>query len=205
MQLSSIDRLRRRVRKHNWQVLAFSFLSLAAAVFLWGALYFVAYWVVLFALTVLRGAEAQMPRGFTAAFALAGLALLAVAVAERRWRVNDRPIDKKPRAVIALDFLLSVPRITLAVQENLSAWVSLTPSELALAAHLVDRVRQARKLPLHAAPLEIPEAGARERVILALLMLHVLELRHEEKTAWLRLVQRAPLPAVETYAGARLT
>ena len=84
-----------------------------------------------------------------------------------------------------LDFLLMPPRLTLAVFGNLSAWLRLSASDLRDAAALIERVRAEKKLPLHAAPLELPEEKSRERVLLSLLLLRQLEIRKEDGALWL--------------------
>ncbi len=201
---SPIAQLRRRLRLHNLQVLAFTFLSLVSALFLWGAFYFFIYWILLFLLSAVQGGDARMPRYFNLSIGLVAVTLLAVAILDRRSRVNARPVDKKPVLVIALDFILSLPRVTLAIYDNFSAWLSLSSAELHQAVYLIERVRESHKLPMHAAPVEIPDDRMREKIIMALLLLQVLEVRQEEKTTWLRLAERTPPPAGERSSGPRL-
>jgi hypothetical protein len=63
-----------------------------------------------------------------------------------------------------------------------------------MAIPFIDRVRAARRFPLQAAPVEIPNDRSRERIIFALLHLHILEMTHEAETTWLRYIGAPPLP-----------
>lgn len=86
-----------------------------------------------------------------------------------------------------MDFLLAIPRMTLAITGNLSAWVKLTQSDISAAALLVDRVSREERVPLNETPLDIPEGGTRDRVLGALLLMGVIELHRDQEEIWLRL------------------
>lgn len=184
--------LRSHLARHRWQVVAFSLAALLAAVLLWLALYAVAYWLTLFGLTVVRGGDAAIPPTFTVGFLLAAGTLLILAWMHRQLAPERLPPDQKVWAAILLDFVLAIPRATLAVWDNLSAWQQLSEAELGLAADLIEQVAHAQRLPLQSAPLAIPDDRAREKIIFTLLLLQILEVRHDEAVHWLRLSPRRP-------------
>jgi hypothetical protein len=188
---SLVPVLRRRFHRHNWQVLGLSALSLAVAMALWGLLFLVAYWLLLLLLSSVIGGSARVPRGFGYGFIAVSASLVLVAWVDRKMFPDRRPPDNKSATEIFGDFLLAIPRLTLTVPGTLSAWLRLSAADLAQAAQLLIRIVQERKMPLHAAPAEIPDDRVRERVIFALLMLKILELRRVENVTWLYLTGTA--------------
>jgi hypothetical protein len=193
------SRLRRLFVEHNCAVVGFAFLALAAAVALWALAYLGAFFVTILGLTIVRGPDAVMPLDFTLDFAVIAFALLVLAWFDKALDANDRPPDKKPAFEIFMDLLLAIPRTTLAVWGNLSAWQWLDETDLQLAAGLIERVARERRIRLQSVPLDIPNERSRERIIFALLLIHVLDVRHEDDDAWLRL---SPLrPAALQFFG----
>lgn len=182
--------LRRKLRAHNLQVLSILVLSVIGSVLLWLGGYFFGYWMLLVLATVAHGTEAQMPAQYTKVYAFAAVFVFCAAWVERRLRPDPRPADKKPPLIIALDFVFTPARMLLSLRENAAAWQSLSDSELQQAIAFIDRVKAARRFPVHAAPVEIPDDGARERIVFALLHLKILEMIRDEGAAWLRFVPR---------------
>jgi hypothetical protein len=194
---SRVELLRRRLRAHNAQVLLMVGLSLVTSLALWGTAYIAAYWLVLLGLTVAQGPYPQMPRHFNRVLAVvAGVSLLVAWMEKRARQRNERAVDKKPGVEIALEIALLLPRLTLAIPDNLSAWQRLSDDELRQAIAFTDKVRAARRFPVHSAPVEIPDDAARERIIFALLHLRVLEMFQDDGAAWLRFVGGSPVAPV---------
>ncbi len=174
------ERLRRQVAQHNWNAFGFALLALFVAAFLWVALYGALFSITMLAVTVVDGTEAAMPSGFYVAFAALAIALMGAAWFDRVITVDDRPVDRNPPFEIFMDLLLAIPRATFAVWGNLSAWQWLSRLELFLAADLVERVAREKRVPLLSVPRDIPDDETRERIIFALLILRVLDIRHED-------------------------
>jgi hypothetical protein len=185
-------RLRALLIRHNCTVAGFAFLSLVAAVVLWGLAYFGILILTMVGMTVARGTSATMPPFFTLDFTVVALALLALAWFDNALTVNDRPPDKRPTFEIFMDFLLAIPRTTLAIWGNLTAWQWLGRPDLRLAAELVVRVAREKRVLLMSVPADIPDQRTRERIIFTLLMIRVLDVRHEGGDAWLRLSPLRP-------------
>jgi hypothetical protein len=189
--------LRAHLARHNRHVLGITGVTLLTAALLWLVLYGLAHWLTLFGLTAVRGGEAALPPGFRRGFLLAAAALLAVAWLQRWLFPEHLPPDKKSLGAVLADLALAIPRATLAVWGNLSAWLRLSRAEIRLAADLVDQVARAQRIPLQSAPLLIPDERAREKIVFALLLLQVLEVRREDGAHWLHL---SPLRSEEMQA-----
>ena len=114
---------------------------------------------------------------------------------DRKVTPNQLPPDEKSPREIAMDFLLAVPRMTLAIVGNLSAWLRLGRHEVQASAHLLERVLRVKKMPIHETPLEIPEPACRENVISALLLLGLLEIHKSDDGIWIR----CPLALRESF------
>jgi hypothetical protein len=186
--------LRRRFFQHNLHVLTVAAFSLLAALALWGILYVVAAWLTVLCVTVVTGIdqrEAAMPPAFNRVFALSALLLLIAAWTRRAARPNDAPRDARSFDEHVLDFVLVTPAITLAIWSNLSAWLAFDALGRRQAARLLFAVLQEKKLPLTITPVIIPDDVRRERAILGLMLIGVLELRQEDGAAHLRLARAA--------------
>ncbi|RYD83913.1 MAG: hypothetical protein EOP84_06955 [Verrucomicrobiaceae bacterium] len=121
--------LRARLRLHNRQVINFTGLSVAGTIVGWGGLYALAHWVSLLFAAIIRGPYAALPAEFPLGFAAIACALIFSAWVDRKLTTNDLPPDTKAFDEVAMDFLLAIPRMTLAVPANLSAWVRLSKSD----------------------------------------------------------------------------
>jgi hypothetical protein len=182
--------LRSHLARHNLQVLGFSVLTAGAAVLLWTTLYVFSYWLTIFGITVARGPEAAMPPGFSLGFAMIAGGLLFAAWIDRWATPNALPPDKKRPLEIALDFLLATPRATLAIWGNLSAWQRLTRPQIELAADFLAQLMPNRRMAVHAVPLEIPDDTVRDKIVFALLVTGVIEMRREQGISYLHLARR---------------
>ncbi len=187
-----IGRLQRHLWRHNAQVLLLTLLTLVAAMALWGIAYLAAAWMTLLGATIIvgtRGLEPEMPRRFPAYFLVAAGALLAVAIWRRSRTRDERPRDGKAPLEYALEFLLLLPGMTVAVWSNLSAWCWLSRRDLRLAASLLERVGEDERFPLCHLPVELPDEALRDHIVLVLLLTGVLDLRREEGATYLRLAR----------------
>ena len=177
--------LRAHLARHNARVVLLSAATLAAAIVLWAVLYAIAQWLTLLALTIVRGEDTALPRGFPVVFAAAVFCLLAYAWIDRRLTPNDMPRDDKSVGEIAEDFLLAIPRTTLAAWSTLTAWQSLSASEFALAAAFLERLNRERRVAMHSLPIDIPDEEARWRILFALQLTQIVDLRREDRDFWI--------------------
>lgn len=186
--------LRRRFFRHNLHALMLASLSLLAAAALWGALYVVAAWLTVLSITVVTGIqqrEAAMPAAFDRIFVVAALSLVVAAWIRRAARPNDAPRDSKSFNEHFLDIILAIPAITLSIWSNLSAWQAFGARGRREAARLLLAVLKEKKLPLTVTPVIVPDDGRREKAILGLLIIGVLDFRQEDGRAYLRVARAA--------------
>lgn len=174
---ATVEELREELSRHNRRVLGLAFLSAAAAVFFWALFYFLSYWLTLLAITVAGPMDVRMPEGFTMGFFMVAVGLCVVA-AIGQWRhPHELPADHKPVGEIALDFLLAVPRMTLAVWGNLRAWQYLDRHELELGVRFLGALEHEQPIGMHRLPLHLPDPRTRSRVVLALQLIGFVETR----------------------------
>jgi hypothetical protein len=185
--------LRQRLRVHNRRVFAFAALCAAGAVLAWTGLYGLVHWLVLLGGAITRGPYSTVPRGMPIAFLFIAAALLFSAWLDRRLTPNEVPPDDKSPREIAMDFLLALPRMTLAITGNLSAWQRLSASETSDAAIFMERLIAERRIPIHQTPLDLPDPESRDRILNSLMMLGLVELQHEGTTIWLRVPPAAKI------------
>lgn len=178
MSNSAESRLRAHFAQHNRRVIGLTIMTALVAAASWALLYFIAYWLTLLALTSAKSLEAQMPPDFSQLFFTVAAALCLFAWWLRRISPDEYPRDKKWLLEILLDFVLMVPRMTLAIGDTLRALQFLNRRELSLAVHLLQRIEQSQSaLPVHAVPLEIPDDRAREKILFALQITELLDFR----------------------------
>ncbi len=178
MEDPGVERLRAHLRQHNRNVLLLSLGTLAIAIVLWGALYFVVWWICLLFGTVRRPMDyhldkwALMP-GFTAT----GLVLCFFAWLSRRMRPNEVVRDQKGFGDHSTDLLLAVPRFTLGVFGLGAATVRLNQTELEQAWQLLHRMeRELHPVPIQSLPVDIPDPVTRKKILLALQLAGLIEL-----------------------------
>lgn len=184
--------LRRELAGHNLRVVLLAVLAAIAAAILWAALYVIAYWLTLLFLTAARGLDTPVPRDFRIAFfAIAG-GLLAFAWIDRKLHPDDRTRDKRTPGEIVLEFVLAIPRVTLAVGSTLTAWQPLNSRELARAASFLEQLEHEGRIRLQTMPIEIPNERARERILFALQLTQFIEIRRENHDYWVTLSSLRP-------------
>ena len=179
--------LRGRFAEHNRLVILLVALTLLVTAGVWYLLFAALYWLTFLFASVVRGMDARPPDALPAFFIYsAGLLLLLTWFARKRLD-NEMPKDEKTPAEIAMEFLLAVPRATLALWGNVSAWQKLDERELGLAAELIERIVDEERVPLHEVPVEIPDPRDRTRILTALQLIDVLNVRQGEDAVWLTL------------------
>lgn len=171
--------LRAHLREHNRRVWGLTLVAGACAVALWAGLYGVAYWLFLLVGTAIEAENfhpvaGPLIRGFIATAAL----LCAFAWIARKLRPNEAVRDHKPVTEHILDVLLAIPRVTLAVFGTGGAAARLNDEELRHAWDLLHKMNE-RDSPVHVAelPADIPDARMRDRIIMALQLSGVIEIR----------------------------
>jgi hypothetical protein len=184
--------LREHFTGHNLRVALLAVLTVVAAIILWLLLHGVAKWLTLLFATAIGGLGSTMPRSFEPGFWIAAAVLLTIAWIDRSLRPDDRPRDHKSFGEIVMEFVLLVPRVTLSLWSTLSAWQHLNAQELQLASDLVDHLAAEGRLRLQSLPLEIPQADTRFKILLALQMVQVIDVRREDRELWVRLSPLRP-------------
>jgi len=179
--------LRAHFADHNFRVALLTLFTLVAAIALWFLLHAVLGWLSLLAVTTVKGTEARMPAFVEPVFWCGAAALLAAAWIDRRFRPDDRARDHKSAVEIAWEILLAIPRVTLAIGGTLSNWQSLSVHEIKTAAELLQQLMGNHRLPLHSLPLEIPNDKLRLKVLFALQITQVIEIRRENRELWIAL------------------
>jgi hypothetical protein len=183
----SVAALRAHFAEHNRRVVLLALLTLAVATGLWYLAYAVLFWLTLLAVSATRGMDARPPEILPVLFIYSGgLLVLITWIAHRLWP-NDMPRDDKKPLDVAADFLLAIPRATLAIWGNLSAYHRLSPLELEYAAQLLQRLTTEPRLPIYRLPLEIPDQVMRRRVVLGLQLVQLVHLVHNRNGIFLSL------------------
>ncbi len=181
--------LREHLARHNRRVAFFVALTLFVAAGLWFVSYAIVYWITLLFISAVRGLDAHPPDTFPALFIYSAALLVLVSWIARALYPDEIPRDEKSAAELAADLLLAVPRATLAIWGNLSAWQRLTEHELELAAWLIERLRDEERLPLPSLPVEIPDRTARRNIVFALQLCQVIKMRRTGGIIWLSLTR----------------
>ncbi len=174
-----MERLRAHLRRHNRRVLGLTLTTFVFAAALWAGLYFVTWWLFLLAGTAANPWTFQpMARPVVRGFIATAVLLCAFAWIGRFIRPNEAARDHKSAAEHFLDLLLAVPRVTLAAFGVTGAAARLSDLELEQAWNLLRRMNDADKpVPVRTLPVEIPDAGARDRILLALQLSGLIEIR----------------------------
>ena len=188
---ATITALRAHLREHRLNVLTASALALIFSAIGWGVLYGGLYWVTMFLQTTLHGGDAVVPKVFHSAFEVCALGLLLVAIVDAYINPHERQVDDRPTIEHIGDILLFLPRLTLAAAQNFKVWLRISSAEIPIAAQLMDRLRQ-KNVPLHTLPLDIPNKRTRARVLVALQVSNLAEVRTEGETLVLHLHALAP-------------
>jgi hypothetical protein len=179
--------LRAHFAQHNRQVIMLTAATLAAALAAWALLYFVSIWILVFVMAMVDLPNGHIPHRFWMLYFVVALCGIALAWFDQRLKPNARPVDRKLPWEIFMDFILAVPRMTLAVGGNLAAWQKLSESELLEAAELLHRLGNEKRVPMSGVRLQIPDPEAALRILCALQMTQVIDTHRDGNEFWLRL------------------
>jgi hypothetical protein len=179
--------LRQHFARHNRRVLFIAALTLLAAVALWALLYGVCCWLLVLGTAALDVSLERIPRAFGIVFTVAALCAIGYAWLDRRLTPNERPTDENRPGDVVADFLLAIPRVTLAVGGTLAAWQSVSDIDLAQAATLLHRLADEKRLPLSSVRLDIPDPIAAPRILLALQITQIIDVHRDDGEFWLKL------------------
>ena len=184
--------LRRAFAEHNRLVILVAILALIIAAALWYLLYAALFCLAFLASPVFGGMNGHPPEAFPALFIYAAGLLVLLTWVAGKYSPNEVLKNDKSLLEIASEFLLIVPRATLAVWGNLSAWQRLSPDEIEMAADFLEHLDAARRIPLYHVALDIPNAGARMRILLALQLTGQIRVHRTDGEVWI-----APAPKRE--------
>jgi hypothetical protein len=186
----TVPRLQAHLVDHNRRVILLAPLTVFVATALWYVLYAILYWLTLLALSTTRGIEARPPAALPTLFIYSGALLVFFTWIASRLSPDEMPRDRKTIPEVVADLLLAIPRATLAVWGNLSAYQRLTELELEYAADLLSLLATEKRLPLHELPREIPDRTMRSRIVLALQLVRLLDIRRIRGVAFLLSTER---------------
>ena len=197
--------LRAHFFRHNLTALLLAVLSLVSAAAFWTVLYLLCYWLTLLVLTIRLGDDAHAPGFFPLAFAAAAFALCLIAAALRWLQPHEQTGDAKPFWKILADFLLIVPRMMFAAWGNLSACRLLSRREMALAWTLLQKIAAERQVPVQSVAVDIPDARARDNIVLALRIADLIYLKKTDAGFFLAMqggkMREIAVPKVRIEAG----
>lgn len=185
--------LREHLREHRLNVLAASAMALIFSAIGWGVLYGGLYWITMFVQTTLHGGDAGVPAVFHSAMGWCALGLMLAAMLDAYLHPHERQVDDRPTIEHIGDTLLFLPRLTLAVLQNFKVWPRISSAEIPVAAQLMDRLRL-ENVPLHTLPLDFPNKRTRVRILIALQVAQLAEVRSENEALVLHLHPLAPDP-----------
>lgn len=189
---STAQILQARLRSHNGSVVAASGATLVLVTISWAIFYIVAYWLVMFVLTVAKAGEAKLPGSFDWVCAWIAGVLLVIAAIDMWLFPTERAIDERPALSTITDVVLFVPRLTLTILLNFTAWARLPSGLRRDAAVVIDRLRTDGKIALSILPLDLPDERSRGRILHVLQLLQITEIRLEKEELWLRFHPLAP-------------
>jgi len=174
-----MDRLRAHLHHHNQWVVLLTLLTVIASVILWAGLYVFVWMLFLFCGTAVQSLDFHPSAGaLPRAFAAAAVLLCVFAWITRRLRPDMAPRDHKGIGEHLLDVLLAVPRVTLSIFGTGGAGARLSETELGFAWNLLRRMDEAESpLPVQALPVEIPDSTMRNKIVLALQLSGLIEIR----------------------------
>ncbi len=174
-----MERLRGHLRRHNRQVLGLTVVTFLFAVVLWAGLYFVVWWIVLLGgAAVTSGDYHPLTGPLTRGFVATAVLLCALAWVGRILNPNEVARDHKSIGEHLMDVVLAIPRVTLTLFGMGGAAARLSETELEHAWNLLSRMNEAAQpLPVQTMPVDIPDAGMRGRILMALQLSGVIEIR----------------------------
>jgi hypothetical protein len=184
--------LRSHVREHNLSVLAASVAALVVAALGWAVLYGFSYWVAFMLVTVRSLGQMAPGATFHLGFAIACGSVFFLALLDAWLFPHEEASDGRTLFGHVCDVILFLPRLTLAAGLNFTAWVRLPGRVRKPAVRLMERLRRENTVPMHELPLDIPNDRTRQRVLAALEITQLVEVRSEKGQLMLRWNALAP-------------
>jgi len=179
--------LRTHFARHNFRVLLLAAGTLLAVAAAWLLLYFVCTWLIVIGFAVLDLHYTRIPRGFPILFVVAAVCAVIYAWIDNLLTPNERPRDEKRPAEVVAEFLLAIPRMTLAIGGTLAAWQRWEAEDFVQAATLLHRLAHEKRLPMSSVRLDIPDASAAMRILFGLQLTQVIDVQREGQEFWLKL------------------
>jgi hypothetical protein len=179
--------LRAHFSRHNRRVLMVAASTLLAAAGLWVVIYGVCCWLLIVFTTALDRPLKHIPHAFSIVFVVAALCAIGYAWIDRWLTPNERPTDDKRAGDVIADFILAIPRMTLAIGGTLAAWQRVSDADLAQAATLLHRLADEKRLPMSSVRLDIPDPAAALRILFALQITQIIDAHRDGNEFWLKL------------------
>lgn len=174
-----VARLREHFRKHNQWVLGLMAGTIVVTAALWVALYWLTWWLFILGGTALESTDFHPEQGpVMRGFAAVAILMCGVAWVLQLMRQDARVKDRRGVPGHILDLVLMAPRMTISVFGTGRAVALLNDDDLRHAWRLLQRMRDARSaVPVQTLPLDIPDSTMRNRIILALQLSGVIDVR----------------------------
>ena len=180
--------MRAYFRQHNRRVIGIASLMLGLSLALWGLLYFLFYWSVLFVLSLVQGIEAQAPDEFSSRFLMIAGGLCGLSLLHQNFWPHPKIGDRKNAFATAIDVIFAVPNMTISALYTLAAYRSLGEGELFAAWRLLGAIAREGSLPMQQVPLEVPGNSTRNNVLMALQLSGLIEVKADSQGVRLQML-----------------
>lgn len=178
--------LRAHFASHNRQVILLAAAASVAALAFWTILYLGIEAVVMIASTASRGTDFTETPALRAAYIAGAAFVCALVFIAQRFSKRRLPPDHTSLGRTFSDIVLMLPRMTVFIWNGLRAWQTLKPREMRLAWRVLQRIEQERRVDLATLPLEIPNDGEREKIVVALQLVELVEIHPGDEGFYMR-------------------
>ena len=181
------EALRRKIAGHNRLVRLSTLGGILGVVVMWTVLYFVANWLPVFILTVVKGLDAEVPENLHRWVLLVFTLWLSVGWIDRLIRKRRDESLNPTASSSVLGFLLLPPHATFSILDNIQNRIGLSEYELELASDFLERLYWHGKMQVQSIPVELPADDSRERILTALRLTELVRELEVRKTDFLAL------------------
>jgi hypothetical protein len=181
------EALRRKIDGHNRLVLLSTIGGALGVVLMWAMIYFVANWLPLFFLTIVKGLEAEAPKNLTRIVLLGMMLWMVIGWFDRHLSTGDVGMGEISPAALAFKILLLPPRATFGVWDNLHNRLELKEPELEEASGFIEHLYRAGKIQVQAVAVELPDDSTRDRILTTLRSTELIRKLEVNKTDFLAL------------------
>ncbi len=178
--------LKAHFASHNRQVILLAIAALVAALAFWILLYIFVEAIAMVAFTVSSGAEPHSASTLKLGYIAAACFVCALVFITQRFSRARMPRDHISLGAALSDLFLMLPRMTVFVWNGLRAWQRLDAREMRLAWRVLQRVEQERRVSLSSLPQDIPDTRLREKVVIALQLVELVEIHPGEQGFYMR-------------------